>query len=185
MNTPSNDVSNDALPGADHLGQLLNRLAVDFQQRTLSKCRQRGHHRIRGSHFSIAGYLDATGQSLGELASRVGITQQATGKLLRDLEFGGYASSAADDRDKRSRIIKLTSAGIALQHDLIVILEEIRGEYSALLGANGLQSLERQLRGAVLALPPIDSDAAGTNETSADSEMPTKRPPTGDLSASL
>jgi MarR family transcriptional regulator, temperature-dependent positive regulator of motility len=165
MNNLSNEVSNDALPGSDHLGQLLNRLAVDFQQRTLNKCRQRGHHRIRGSHFSIAGYLDETGQSLGELALRVGITQQATGKLLRDLEFGGYASSAADDRDKRARIIKLTSAGAALQHDLAAILQEIRAEYSSLLGSNGLQSLERQLHSAVLALPPAEG---GDPETPAD-----------------
>jgi len=158
-----NNPSNDAWPAAvqsDHLGQLLNRLAVDFQQRTLIKCRQRGHHRIRGSHFSIAGYLDMAGQSLGELALRVGISQQATGKLLRDLEFGGYASSAADDRDKRSRIIKLTSAGAALQHDLAAILQEVRHEYSGLLGPNGLRSLEQQLQSAVLALPQIESETS-------------------------
>ena len=158
-----NNPSDDAWPAAaqsDHLGQLLNRLAVDFQQRTLIKCRQRGHHRIRGSHFSIACYLDAAGQSLGELALRVGISQQATGKLLRDLEFGGYATSAADDRDKRTRIIKLTNAGAALQYDLAAILQEIRGEYSGLLGAHGLQSLEQQLHSAVLALPPLESDVA-------------------------
>ena len=138
---------------AEHLGQLLQQLANDFQQRTLVKCRERGHDRIRGSHFSIATCLDETGQSLGELAARVGITQQATGKLLRDLEFGGYATSSIDERDKRARIIRLTGDGVALQRDLAAILDEIRQEYGALLGSQSLLDLERQLRDAVLALP--------------------------------
>jgi DNA-binding MarR family transcriptional regulator len=140
-------------PPADHLGQLLQQLASDFQQRTLVKCRERGHDRIRGSHFSIATCLDETGQSLGELAARVGITQQATGKLLRDLEFGGYATSNVDARDKRARIIRLTGIGVELQRDLAAILDEIRREYGALLGDQSLLDLERQLRFAVLALP--------------------------------
>jgi DNA-binding MarR family transcriptional regulator len=147
---------------SDHLGQLLHRLAADFQQRTLIKCRQRGHHRIRGSHFTIATYLDECGQSLGELALRVGITQQATGKLLRDLEFGGYACSAADDQDKRTRIIKLTAAGVALQSDLAAILEEIRSEYCGLLGAQGLHMLEQQLQQAVTALVPAAAELAAS-----------------------
>jgi DNA-binding MarR family transcriptional regulator len=146
-----------AQPPADHLGQLLQQLASDFQQRTLLKCRERGHDRIRGSHFSIATCLDETGQSLGELAARVGITQQATGKLLRDLEFGGYASSSVDARDKRARIIRLTSVGMALQRDLAAILEEIRREYGTLLGDQSLLDLEQQLRSAVLALPHDDA----------------------------
>jgi DNA-binding MarR family transcriptional regulator len=138
----------------DHLGQLLQQLASDFQQRTLVKCRARGHDRIRGSHFSIATCLDETGQTLGELAARVGITQQATGKLLRDLEFGGYAVSSVDARDKRARIIRLTEVGVALQSDLAAILDEIRQEYGALLGDQSLHDLEQQLRFAVLSLPP-------------------------------
>jgi DNA-binding MarR family transcriptional regulator len=145
---------------ADHLGQLLQHLASDFQQRTLVKCRQRGHDRIRGSHFGIATCLNEAGQSLGELAARVGITQQATGKLLRDLEFGGYASSSVDARDKRARIIRLTGVGVELQRDLAAILDEIRREYGVLLGAQSLLDLERQLRDAVLALPQ-DSATAG------------------------
>jgi DNA-binding MarR family transcriptional regulator len=149
-------------PGA-HLGQLLQQLASDFQQRTLIKCRERGHDRIRGSHFSIATCLDEAGQTLGELAARVGITQQATGKLLRDLEFGGYASSSTDARDKRARIIRLTDIGMALQRDLAAILQEIRREYGALLGDRSLLDLEQQLRAAVLVLPRQEDPAPGDN----------------------
>ena len=82
----------------------------------------------------------ASKQSLGELALRVGITQQATGKLLRDLEFGGYACSAADHQDKRTRIIKLTAAGVALQRDLAAILQEIRGEYKSAEWGNQIRN---------------------------------------------
>jgi DNA-binding MarR family transcriptional regulator len=151
-----------SLRPVDHLGQLLQLLANDFQQRTLIKCRERGHDRIRGSHFGIATCLDEAGQSLGELAARVGITQQATGKLLRDLEFGGYASSSVDERDKRARIIRLTGVGVELQSDLAAILDEIRREYGALLGDQSLLDLEQRLRQAVLALP---QDGASSGDT--------------------
>lgn len=157
MNQPTNPPSHTVVPG-DHLGQLLQRLATDFQQRTLLKCRARGHDRIRGSHFSIATCLDEAGQTLGELAARVGITQQATGKLLRDLEFGGYAHSSTDARDKRARIIRLTAVGVELQRDLAAILEEIRQEYGELLGFETLLGLEQQLRHAAQALPQRTED---------------------------
>lgn len=157
MNQSSNPPRNPPL--ADHLGQLLQQLASDFQRRTLLKCRARGHDRIRGSHFNIATCLDEVGQSLGELAARVGITQQATGKLLRDLEFGGYASSSVDARDKRARIIRLTAEGKALQRDLASILEEIRAEYGHLLGSQALLDLEQQLQHAALQLPGLADDA--------------------------
>lgn len=157
MNQPTNPPSYPVVPG-DHLGQLLQRLATDFQQRTLLKCRARGHDRIRGSHFSIATCLDEAGQTLGELAARVGITQQATGKLLRDLEFGGYAHSSTHARDKRARIIRLTAVGVELQRDLAAILEEIRQEYGELLGLEALLGLEQQLRHAAQALPQRTED---------------------------
>lgn len=141
-----------------HLGQLLHFLSDIFELRTLAKCRARGHRKFRNSHSSVIAQLDTSGLCLGELAERIGISQQATGKLVRDLERAGYVDSHLDCRDKRSRIIQLTAAGTLLKSDIAEVLHEMRNEFVEILGDNGLRSFEQQLSNAAKAL---------TQETSA------------------
>lgn len=135
-----------------HTGRILATLARDFQRRTLTKCHQRGHRRIRGAHTSLMSHLEDDGICLSELALRSGITQQATGKLVKELERCGYLRRDIDSQDRRARIVRLTELGATLLRDLSEVLEEVRGEYSDLLGSETLESLEIQLRGTVEAL---------------------------------
>lgn len=130
----------------DHIGKLLQELARDFQQRSLAKCRQRGHNRIRFSHTKVLHHLGLEGISLTALAQRGGITQQATGKLVRELERIGYVSCLIDCRDKRSKVVRLTERGSLLMRDIGEVLEEVRREYCRMLGEPQMQSFEHQLR---------------------------------------
>lgn len=141
-----------SLTAPQHLGQLLHLLSSAFEQRTLAKCHQRGHRKFRSSHSAIVAQLDTVGLCLGDLAECIGISQQATGKLVRDLERAGYVESHLDSRDKRSRIIQLTDAGTLLQRDMAEALREVRDEFSKILGDSGLRSFEQQLRNAARAL---------------------------------
>jgi DNA-binding MarR family transcriptional regulator len=135
-----------------HLGTLLHRLADDFQQRTLRKCQLRGHRKFRSSHSTVIHNLDPVGLSLGDLAGRIGISQQAAGKIVRDLERAGYVERELDLRDKRSRIIRLSTAGAALQRDIADALREVSGEYRAVLGSEPMALFEQQLQKAIDAL---------------------------------
>lgn len=134
-----------------HLGQLLHVLSDAFELRTLAKCRERGHRKFRCSHSAVISQLDNVGLCLGDLAERIGISQQATGKLVRDLERTGYIYSHPNIRDKRSRIIQLTLTGTKLKSDIGEVLEEVRREFQEILGNGGLDSLEQQLRDAASA----------------------------------
>jgi len=139
-------------PAPPHLGQLLHELADNFQQRMLAKCHTRGHRKIRGAHCAVIENLDDMAISLGELAERIGISQQATGKLVRDLERTGYVENDLDSNDKRSRLIRLSAQGSALQREFADILQEVHNEYQAVLGTSGMQILEQQLRTAAQGL---------------------------------
>ena len=132
-----------------HLGALLHRLADDFQQRTLLKCRERGHRKFRSSHSAVITRLDAEGISLGDLAGRVGISHQAAGKIVRDLERAGYVELDLDLSDRRSRLIRLSPAGTRLQDDIRDVLVEVCGEYRAVLGQESMQQFEQQLHKAL------------------------------------
>lgn len=140
-----------------HLGQLLHLLADAFEQRTLQKCHQRGHRKFRNSHSAVIAELCTAGTSLGDLAERIGISQQATGKLVRDLERAGYVDSHLDTHDRRSRVIQLTTAGTLLQRDVAEILREINDEFVEIIGESGMRSFERQLRHAASTLTQTES----------------------------
>lgn len=151
MNQKEQSSWHNPLP-ASHLGLLLHRLSDDFQQRTLDKCHQRGHRKFRASHSAVINHLDPTGLSLGDLAARIGISQQAAGKVVRDLERAGYVKRELDVHDKRSRIIRLSPAGAALQRDIADILVEVSGEYRAVLGNEPMAFFEEQLQRAISGL---------------------------------
>ena len=131
-----------------HLGQLLHALSEAFELRTLAKCHERGHRKFRCSQSAVIAQLDSVGLCLGDLAERIGISQQATGKLVRDLERAGYIYSHPDIRDKRSRIIQLTLTGTKLKSDIEEVLREVRREFQEILGNGGLDIFEQQLRDA-------------------------------------
>jgi len=79
---------------------------------------KRGHLSLR----QVAA-MDAVGEGsmqVGDIAFAVGVTQQAAGKLLKDLEMRRHNSlmvsrkPKGDEGDSRKRIYSLTKAGLAL-----------------------------------------------------------------------
>lgn len=133
---------------SDNIGRLLVDLAKHFQHATLNKLHQRGHSRVRISHSAAIGNLGLESLRLTELAQRGGITQQAMGKLVKELERIGYIQRTIDEHDKRARDIRLTPRGIQLLNDCFEVFEEVRAEYADALGPDALDSLEQQLRSA-------------------------------------
>ena len=51
-----------------------------------------------------------------QIASKLGHTQQAVGKMLKMMERDGYAIRAVDQKDHRAKALKLTEAGHQLLH---------------------------------------------------------------------
>ena len=49
-----------------------------------------------------------------ELAERAQVTQQAMGKMLKEVERMGYIARDVDKEDKRAKEIRLTETGVAL-----------------------------------------------------------------------
>lgn len=127
------------------MGRVLLGLANDFRRRVLDHCREHGHPKVRGSHSSLLTHIDASPINLTTLAERSAITQQAVGKLVRELERMGYVECHIDERDKRAKLIKLSPRGLTLTADLEQIIEEVRCEYRAVLGDNALTAFEEQL----------------------------------------
>jgi DNA-binding MarR family transcriptional regulator len=72
---------------------------------------QAGLANIRDAHGCVFGNIQPEGSRLTELAERAGITKQAVGEAVADLERLGYVDRVPDPADGRAKIIRLTEAG--------------------------------------------------------------------------
>jgi DNA-binding MarR family transcriptional regulator len=134
---------------SNNFSRLLIELAKDFERRALQKCHQRGHTKIRRSHSSLFSNLGFGAVRLTELAERAGITQQAMGKLVKEMERVGYVKRHIDETDKRAKIIQLTELGEQLVHDSMEIVDEMTSEYVRSIGLEDFESLNNLLKQAV------------------------------------
>lgn len=137
---------------SNNLVRLLKEFSKDFEGQILAKLHRRGHPLIRRSHSAVFSNLGLGAVRVTELAERAKVTQQAMGKMSKELERIGYIARNVDKMDKRAREIRLTSAGINLVEESLRACEDVQAQYAAKIGEQKLHDLERALRSAVAKL---------------------------------
>jgi DNA-binding MarR family transcriptional regulator len=79
---------------------------------------------LRVAHTQLFPHITSDGIRLTELAERIGVTKQAIGPLVDDLEHEGVVERVEDPRDRRAKRIRWTRKGQrALLHGLSVLAE--------------------------------------------------------------
>jgi DNA-binding MarR family transcriptional regulator len=134
---------------SNNLSRLLREFSRDFERRIWRALAERGYPDIRPSHSAVLANLGLGAVRVTELAERAQVTQQAMGKMLKELERMGYVTRNVDSGDKRAREIRLTERGIELAADSVAAVAEVRDYYSEKIGEQELQELENGLRNAV------------------------------------
>jgi len=130
----------------EHTGRLFLRAHRAFSERALRKLRQRGHTRLSMAHTSLLPHIDVNGTQATVLAERAGITKQAAGRIIADLEREGYVQRLPDSTDQRANIIVFTDAGRQFLVDAYHVKKEIEAEYTALLGSERMHELRSILQ---------------------------------------
>jgi DNA-binding MarR family transcriptional regulator len=132
-------------------GHALLRAARLFNEQAVARVKAAGAEGLRPAHAQLLPHIDFEGTRLTVLAERVGITKQAVGELVAELERQGVVRRSKDPTDGRARQVRFTPKGIrALLHGLGV-MEELEVELRAALGAAQTDALTRGLR-ALLAV---------------------------------
>ncbi len=134
---------------SDNLPRLLREFSRDYEARVNAALVKRGYGDIRSTHSHVLANLGMGAVRVTELAERARVTQQAMGKMLKELERMGYVVRDVDSRDKRARAIRLTDRGTALARDCLAAVEQVRGDYVRRIGAEELDRLEDSLRDAI------------------------------------
>ena len=106
---------------------------------------ERGHPLVRPSHATVFANLGEGAVRVTELAERAHVTQQAMGKMLKEMERIGYIVRDVDGSDRRAKKIRPTQRGLDLMKESAIAAEEVRKFYAERVGDEALGDLEASL----------------------------------------
>jgi DNA-binding MarR family transcriptional regulator len=137
----------------ESVGRLLLLASRAYSERALALMRERGHTGLGMTHALLLPHIDAEGTRLTALGTRAGITKQAAGQTIRDLDHLGYVVRTTDPSDRRAVLIALTDRGRAFLGDALAIRAQVAAEFMAALGEDALAELQRILTTLIGAKP--------------------------------
>jgi DNA-binding MarR family transcriptional regulator len=139
------------------IGMIAQQLQRAFEAECFARLAAAGFTGLRMRHSVLLNSLGPAGSRITKLASELGMTKQAMGEMVDDLESHGYLERSADPGDRRARIIRFTPKGeqaLAMSFEIIPAIER---EYAALVGAARYAEAKSALAQLVDALHvPID-----------------------------
>jgi DNA-binding MarR family transcriptional regulator len=134
------------------VGQLLLKAARLFNEQAVAIVRDRSGTGVRVAHTALFPHIAWEGTRPSELAQRLGISKQAVGQLIGELEEMGVVRREPDPSDRRASLVRFTEHGQrALVHGLGV-LKELEEQLRHKVGVTTMRELEAGLVALVLAL---------------------------------
>ena len=156
-----NDAKRDELLALrqQNIGRLFQRAARAYSEMALVKLQKYGHEGLTLFHTALISNLDVEGTRITILADRAGVTKQAMGQLVSELETRGYIQREPDPEDKRAALIKFTDLGWQFLQDAFEVKQEIEAEYAAILGEESMRQLRSLLEHLLNSLPENTEEA--------------------------
>ena len=90
-------------------------------------------------------YIQPQGSRLTELAAQSGVTKQAVGEFVDELEGYGYVERIPDPLDGRAKIIRLTERGRDARLAALRIFEDMEREWAERFGERTIAELREVL----------------------------------------
>jgi DNA-binding MarR family transcriptional regulator len=123
------------LPG---LLQIAHDLAED---ELFSRLCKSGFPELRPTHGCVFSTISRGGDRLTVLAERAGMTKQAVGEVVSELEQIGYVERVPDPSDGRAKIIQLTERGRAAWEFGWRVIGDIRGQWEKRYGRERVREM--------------------------------------------
>ncbi len=135
------------LPSERYLiGALLHIPAQVIRRRVAAAVVAAGFRDWRPTHAAVFMWLGPEGDRISDLAERVGVSKQAMGETIQQLERQGYVERAPDPRDGRATLVRRTARGWDVNRIARRVVEEVHAEWTRALGEEEFAALLRQLR---------------------------------------
>jgi DNA-binding MarR family transcriptional regulator len=127
------------------LPALLDDLAGDSFAEFHARLKEAGHTTIRQGHGCVFRFIHEGGSRLTELAESSGLSKQAVGEVVDDLEKLGYVERAQDPQDGRAKVIRLTEQGADAQRTALGIFADIENDFAERYGAERVAMMRELL----------------------------------------
>jgi DNA-binding MarR family transcriptional regulator len=125
------------------LGELKERAIEELHARLGDE----GYPDIRPGHGCVFRFIEVDGSRLTQLAVRAGMTKQAVGEVVADLERLGYIERVPDPDDGRAKIIRLSARGWEAQGAALRIFADIERRWARTVGDQRLAELRETAEG--------------------------------------
>jgi DNA-binding MarR family transcriptional regulator len=135
----------DSPIGPPLIGALLRAPLDTIHARMLAALHDAGFTDIVPAHFAVFRYPPPEGRRPSDLAAEAGMTRQAMGYLLGQLEQLDYLTRQDDPDDQRSKRINLTARGYAAAHTIRRAVREIEADLETELGLAQFAELRQLL----------------------------------------
>ena len=127
------------------LPALLDDLAGNGFDEFRVRLSEAGHPAIRQGHGCVFRFIHEGGSRLTELAESSGLSKQAVGEVVDDLEKLGYVERAQDPQDGRAKVIKLTELGADAHRTALGIFADIERDWADRYGAERVATMRELL----------------------------------------
>jgi DNA-binding MarR family transcriptional regulator len=146
------------------LPAILTEVKMAAVRRFLVRLHEEGFEEIREGHGCVFGFIDVEhGSRLTDLAERAGLTKQAVGEAVAELEKLGYLERVPDPNDGRAKIIKLTPRGLEAVVTGRRLFAEIERQWAEEVG----EELLAGLRAAAERIAASERDSVASRSRSA------------------
>lgn len=142
----------------------LGRILRVYNRRLVAGLREAGFDDFNAAFPALLSNLDTHGTRIGVMAARAGVTRQAAGQLLREIERCGYVELKASRRDARATVVRFTTRGKKMLSTVLTLVEAIENDFAAALGPGELDRLRRGLLGIADRIDPEGSFGEADDE---------------------
>jgi DNA-binding MarR family transcriptional regulator len=134
-------------------GHLLVRAARLVDEAALARVRAKGRWPdVRRAHLQLMPHIDPRGTRLSDIAARLGVTKQAAGQVVDELEQAGVVTRVPDPSDGRAKLVCFTRDGVRAMREGLAVLAEIDALVVGAVGEEKLGDLRAALATLITAL---------------------------------
>jgi DNA-binding MarR family transcriptional regulator len=134
------------------IGMVGARLHRAAQADCLARLNRAGYSDLRMRHLVLLEGLPREGARVTTLATQTGMSKQAMGELIDEIEASGYIERQNDPADRRARLIVFTPKGQRAYEQALVILGEMERDYAGIVGADRYREVRSTLDELITAL---------------------------------
>ncbi|HEX5071013.1 MAG TPA: MarR family winged helix-turn-helix transcriptional regulator [Vicinamibacterales bacterium] len=126
-----------------------------YHRRLLDGIRKHGFEDFSDAFPPLLANLDVQGTRIGVLAQRAGVTRQAAGQLVREIERCGYVERKASATDARATVVRFTPKGRRLLATIFDLVEDIEADFARHLAPAEFERLRASLLRLANGIDPI------------------------------